>query len=335
MNQILVTGANGFIGQSFCAEALRRGFKVRSATRFANEVNTEESKGEKAMRSDRVLSVGAEYAVVGPIDGETEWSEALHDIDMVIHLAARVHVMNDIAADPLAEFQKVNLRGTVNLAYQAARAGVKRLVYVSTIKVNGEWTTETQPFTELDKPDPQDAYAISKCQAEQALSRIERETGLEIVIVRTPLVYGPGVKGNFRKLLAAVHKGIPLPLASVRNVRSLIYLGNLVSALIACAIHPAAAGKIYLVRDDEDISVSELIRQLAHVLGSPARMLPVPVSLLRGLGVLFGRRDSVNRLIESLRIDDSLIRRELGWKPEFTLRQGLQITADWYRTSHL
>ena len=283
------------------------------------------------MRSACELPVGAEYAVVGPIDGETDWSEALRGVDVVIHLAARVHVMKDTAADPLAEFLKVNLHGTANLARQAARAGVKRLVYVSSIKVNGERTTESRPFVESDKPDPQDAYAISKWQAEQALRSIAQETGLEIVIVRPPLVYGPEVKGNFLKLMSAVRKGVPLPFASVRNARSLIYLENLVSALIACVTHPAAAGKTYLVRDGRDISITELVRQLAEGMEIPARLFHLPVKLLRGLGALFGRLDSIDRMIESLRIDDRLIRKELGWKPGLTLHQGLQITTDWYR----
>ncbi|MDO8313209.1 MAG: NAD-dependent epimerase/dehydratase family protein, partial [Sideroxyarcus sp.] len=268
------------------------------------------------------------------IDGETNWADALRDVDVVIHLAARVHVMKDAAADPLAEFLKVNMQGTANLACQAAAAGVKRLVYVSSIKVNGERTAETQPFADSDKPNPQDAYAISKWQAEQILQRVAQETGLEVVIVRPPLVYGPGVKGNFIRLLEAVDKGIPLPLASVCNKRSLIYLGNLVDALIVCASHPAAAGKTYLVRDGEDISIPDLVRQLAIGLGRPAKLFTQPVRLLRGLGRLFGKLESVERVVGSLRVNDDLIRKELGWKPRFTLQQGLQATALWYRAQH-
>ena len=239
--------------------------------------------------------------------------------------------MEDMAADPLAEFLKVNAQGTANLARQAAAAGGKRLVDVSSIKGNGEQTSETQPFAESDPPDPQDAYAVSKWQAEQALHGIAHETGLEVVIVRTPLVYGPGVKGNFIRLLAAVDKGIPMPLAGVRNKRSLIYLDTLAGALILCASHPAAAGKTYLVRDGEDVSMPELVRQIAAGLGKSARLFPLPVGLLRGLGGLFGKLESIERMTSSLRVNDDLIRRELGWKPAFTLQQGLQATADWYK----
>ena len=220
----LVTGANGFIGQPLCREMLRQGWQVRAAVRAPCE-----------------FPVAVETVSVGAIDGETNGADALRDIDVVIHLAARVHVMEDTAADPLAEFLKVNTQGTANLARQAAAAGVKRLVYVSTIKVNGEQTTETQPFVESGEPNPQDAYSISKWQAEQALHGVARETGLEVVILRPPLVYGPGVKGNFIRLLEAIDKGIPLPLAGVRNKRSLIYLDNLAGAPIVCAGHSPPA----------------------------------------------------------------------------------------------
>lgn len=314
--RLLVTGANGFVGQYLCAELLRQGQSVRAAVRSA---------------SPPIDNI--EVAVIGAIDGETNWADALRDVDVIIHLAARVHVMKDVAADPLAEFLKVNMQGTANLASQAAAAGVKRLVYVSSIKVNGERTTETQPFAESDKPNPQDAYAVSKWQAEQILQCIAQETGLEVVIVRPPLVYGPGVKGNFIRLLGAIDKGIPLPLASVRNKRSLIYLGNLADVLIACASHPAAAGKTYLVRDGEDISTPELIRQMAMGMGKTVRLFPLPVGLLRGFGRLFGKLEPIERVVGSLCVNDCLIRNEIGWKPRFTVQQGLQVTAGWLKRS--
>ncbi len=315
--KFLVTGANGFVGKYLCAELLRQGHFVRAAVRSACPPID-----------------AAEMAFVGAIDGEINWNSALRGVDVVIHLAARVHVMKDTAADPLAEFLRVNMQGTANLAYQAAAAGVRRLVYVSSVKVNGEYTTESQPFTEADEPNPQDAYATSKWRAEQALPRIARESGLEFVIVRPPLVYGASVKGNLIRLLKAVDRGIPLPLASVRNKRSLIYLGNLVDALILCAVHPDAAGKTYLVSDGEDISTPDLIRQMALSLGRPARLLPLPTGLLRGLGRLLGKLESVERMVGSLRVDDSLVRKELGWIPPFTLQQGMEETARWY-TSNL
>ena len=316
MVKFLVTGANGFVGKPLCAELLRQGQSVRAALRSANSP---------------VENV--EMAAVGSIDGKTDWTEALRGVGVVIHLAARVHVMRETAGDPLAEFLEVNLHGTVNLAQQAARAGVKRLVYVSSIKVNGEQTGATQPFTELDEANPQDPYAISKWQAEQALQRIAQETGLEVVIVRPPLVYGPGVKGNFMNLLAAIERGIPLPLAGANNARSLLYVGNLVDALIACASHPAAAGQTYLVSDGEDISTAMLVEKIAKALGRNNRSFYFPPALLHAVAALLGRAEQVDRLLGSLRVSGEKIRRELAWTAPYTLEQGLRATADWYRKS--
>jgi nucleoside-diphosphate-sugar epimerase len=311
----LITGSNGFVGKALCAELLRQGQSVRAAVRSTNP---------------SVENV--EVATVGSIDGKTEWSDALRGVDVVIHLAARVHVMKDIAADPLAEFLKVNLHGTSNLAEQAARAGVKRFVYASSIKVNGEQTTETQPFSESDKPNPQDPYGVSKWRAEQDLQRIAQETGLEIVIVRPPLVYGPGVKGNFISLLAAINRGIPLPLAGVNNARSLVFVGNLVDALIACATHPAAAGQTYLVSDGEDISTAMLVEKIANAVGCKSRAFYFPPALLRATAAVLGRSEQVDRLFGSLRVSAQKLRSELGWIPPFTLEQGLRATAGWYHS---
>jgi nucleoside-diphosphate-sugar epimerase len=311
----LITGANGFVGKALCAELLRQGQSVRAAVRSTNPP---------------VENV--EVATVGSIDDKTEWSDALRGVDVVIHLAARVHVMKDTAADPLAEFLKVNLHGTSNLAEQAARAGVKRLVYASSIKVNGEQTTETQPFSESDEPNPQDPYGVSKWRAEQDLQRIAQETGLEIVIVRPPLVYGPGVKGNFISLLAAINRGIPLPLAGVNNARSLVFVGNLVDALIACATHPAAAGQTYLVSDGEDISTAMLVEKIANAVGCKSRAFYFPPALLRATAAVLGRSEQVDRLFGSLRVSAQKLRSELGWIPPFTLEQGLRATAGWYHS---
>jgi nucleoside-diphosphate-sugar epimerase len=309
----LVTGANGFVGRQVCAELLRQGHSVRAAVRSAN--STIEN---------------IEVVPVGTIDDKTDWINALRGVDVVIHLAARVHVMKDTVSDPLAEFLKVNLYGTSNLAQQAARAGVKRLVYVSSVKVNGEQTIETQRFAESDGSNPQDPYAVSKWQAERALRRIALETGLEIVIVRPPLVYGPGVKGNFISLLAAIDKGIPLPLAGAKNARSLVYVGNLADALIACATHPAAAGQTYLVSDGEDVSTAMLVEKIAAALGRNSRSFYFPPVLLRAAAALLGRTAQLDRLFGSLRVSDNKLRGELGWQPPYTLEQGLRATADWY-----
>ena len=312
--KFLVTGANGFVGKLLCKELLRQGQSVRAA-----------------VRSGKSLIDNTEVIIVGAIDSETNWADALRDVDVVIHLAARVHVMRESATDPLAEFLKVNLHGTSNLARQAACFGVRRLVYVSSIKVNGEQTSATQSFTELDEPSPQDFYSISKWQAEQALWRIAQETGLEIVVVRPSLVYGPGVKGNFAQMLAVIAKHIPLPFASVHNRRSLIYLGNLVDALIACSTHPVAAGQTYLVCDGEDVSTPDLLRQLGDAMRCPAHILPFPPSWLRMLGKIFDKSDQVERLLGSLQVDSDKIRRDLNWVPPYTLQQGLQATAELHR----
>lgn len=313
--RFLITGANGFVGKPLCAELLRQGHTVRVALRSAGTAV------EKV-----------ESAVVGGIDGATDWTDALRGVEVVIYLAARVHVMKDTAADPLAEFLKVNLHGTANLAQQAASAGVKRLVYVSSIKVNGEETHGQHSYTEQDTPAPQDPYGISKWQAEQALRRIAQETGLQVVIVRPPLVYGPGVKGNFISLLAAIDKGMPLPLMGARNARSLVYVGNLMDALIACATHAAAAGQTYLVRDGEDVSTALLVDKIAGALGRSSRSFYFPPGLLRAAAAVMGRSEQIARLFGTLRVNDTKIRHELDWVPPYTMEQGLRATAEWYRS---
>ena len=304
---ILVTGANGFVGLSLCDELMRRGMQVSAATRARDR-----------------LPAGVGPVSVGAIDGATDWSKALVGAAVVIHLAARVHVMRDTASDPLEEFRKVNLHGTENLARQATSAGVRRFVYVSSIKVNGEATMGDGKFSESDVPDPRDPYGISKWEAEQALHRVAEETGLEVVILRPPLVYGEGVKGNFAQMMKVLARGIPLPLASVENRRSLIHVGNLTDALILCAMHPAAAGQTYLVSDGEDVSTPELLRQLGVEMGHPACLFPCPLILLRLAGKFAGKSDQVERLLGSLRIDSGKIRGELGWRPPVTLREGLR-----------
>ena len=309
-----MTGASGFVGRPLCVELLREHHGVRAA-----------------IRSPSPLPEGVEAVTVGNIDGSTDWTNALSGMDVVIHLAARVHVMRDRAADPLTEFLKVNRDGTENLARQAARAGVKRLVYVSSIKVNGEETSGHRCFAELDRPAPKDPYGISKWQAEEALIRISQETPLEVVILRPPLVYGPGVKGNFISLLAAVDNGIPLPLAGATNERSLIYVGNLVSALIACATNAAAAGQTYLVSDGQDVSTAQLVQEIASALGCNARSFYLPPKILRSVAMIAGRSSQVDRLFGSLRVDDRKLRAQLDWSPPFTLEQGLRLTAAWYR----
>lgn len=315
MASILVTGSSGFVGQTLCAELVRRDYSVRAV-----------------LREPARLSIsGCEIARLSAITSSTDWTDALHGITTVIHLAARVHVMRDEAEFPLEEFRKVNLAGTERLARSAAASGVKRMVYVSSIKVNGEETIGGRSYSEQDLPTPQDPYGISKWEAELALHGVAKETGLEVVIVRPPLVYGAGVKGNFEQMLRTVARGVPLPLCSVRNQRDLIYIGNLVDALIACATHPAAAGQTYLVSDGESISTRDLLWRLANAMGIPSRTFPFPLYMLKVMGKMVGKSAQVQRLLGSLRIDSGKIRRELNWLPPYTMQQGLQVTAAWYR----
>lgn len=309
----IVTGASGFIGKLFCVQMLRQGYSIKVAVRS---------------RALPIKNVEVEF--VETIDASTDWSTILTEADVVVHLAARVHVMQETAEDPLEAFRKVNAAGTLNLARQAAQAGVRRFVFVSTVKVNGEETT-SRPFSELDTPNPQDVYGISKMEAEQQLLALAEETGLEVVIVRPPLVYGAGVKGNFAQMLRVLDRRIPLPLASVHNIRSLMYVENLVDALVLCATHPKAVGQTYLVSDGEDISTPELLSQLSQTMGFPARLFPVPVWGLKLAAKLFGKGDQIHRLTSSLQVDSSKIRRELGWSPPFTLRQGLQETVKQFK----
>jgi nucleoside-diphosphate-sugar epimerase len=237
--------------------------------------------------------------------------------------------MDETAGDPLIAYRQVNVAGTENLARQAVEHGVRRLVFLSSIKVHGEETAV--PYTEQHLAAPQDPYGASKLEAEKILHEISTETGLEVVIIRPPLVYGPGVKANFLNLLKIVERGVPLPLASITNARSLVYLGNLIDAIVTCATHPRAAGQTFLVSDGEDVSTPQLIRQLATALDRPARLLPFPPSLMRLAGKLTGKSMAVDRLLGSLVVDSGKIRRELGWKPPYTMAEGLAETAKWYK----
>ena len=313
---VLVTGASGFVGRFLCSRLLREGVAVRG-TLLAEE--------SPAALTD----LGVEAVPVGLLGPATHWEHALAGVETVIHLAARVHMMDDPSADPLAEFRKVNADGTARLAAEAARAGVRRLVFVSSIKVNGEETSV--PYTPDSTPNPSDPYGISKWEAEQAIRKTEAETGLEVVVVRPTLVYGPGVRANFLNMMKVVSCGVPLPLASIANRRSLIYVGNLVDLLATCALHPCAAGRTFLVSDGEDVSTPELIRRTAGALGVPTRLLPFPVGLMVLAGKATGKSCAVSRLTGSLAVDSSGIRNELGWRPPFSMEEGLRETARWFK----
>ena len=315
VHKVLVSGANGFVGLRLCQKLLAEGWYVRGAVRLS-------AGAAKLPEGTEVIQVDA----IGP---HTDWSGKLDGIDTVIHLAARVHVMKEIADDPLSEFRYVNTAGTEHLARAAAKAGARRLLYISTIKVNGERTIGA-PFTEEDELAPEDPYAISKWEAEQALQRISSETGLEIVVVRPPLVYGPGVKGNFLRLMQWVDKGIPLPLSMVRNRRSLIGLDNLVDVLVRCIERPEASGQTFLVADGEDLSTPELLKHVAEALGRRARLFPFSSFLLRLGAKLMGVEGTWERLFGSLVVDSTKVQRLLGWRPPVSVQDGLQQTARWY-----
>jgi nucleoside-diphosphate-sugar epimerase len=313
LSQVLVTGANGFIGSALCHALVGAGHVPRAAVRRIVP-------GGKSPES----AVG-----VGEIDGNTDWSKALRGIEYIVHLASPSAPPRGSPADSLAGYRRVNVAGSRRLAEQAAAAGARRLVFMSTIKVNGERTAE-RAYTENDAPRPEDAYGISKQEAEQALRDVAQKTGLEIVVLRPPIVYGPGVKGNFLRLMNLVARGVPLPLGAVNNRRSFIYTGNLAAAIIKALDAPQAAGRTYLVSDGEDVSTPDLVRGLARALGVKARLLSLPVAAL-GLGAtLAGKRAEFVRLSGSLQVDSSRIRRELDWRPPFTLAQGLEPTAKWY-----
>jgi UDP-N-acetyl-alpha-D-quinovosamine dehydrogenase len=303
----LVTGATGFVGSALCGQLAAAGHAVRAV-----------------VRRPGTLAAGCSKTMVDDIGPTTDWSAALDGVEIVFHLAAHVHVMGG-SADP--RFTRVNVDGTRALAEQAARAGVRRLVFLSSIKVFGD----EGAFTEESSPHPPDEYAISKLAAENVLRTIEQTTALEVTTLRPPLIYGPGVKANFRALLSAVARRRPLPLASIRNRRSLIFVGNLVDALMAAATCRDAAREMFLVSDDDDRSTPELVRAMAASLGTTPRLVPAPPWLLRLAGMLVGRRDAIGRLSSTLVADVTKIRTRLGWRPRFSLEDGLARTAAWYR----
>ena len=311
--RLLVTGASGFVGGAFCCTALKCGFAVRAVYRHPplNELGLEKHPDYES--------------VLGPdLSADGDWRSTLTGVDAVVHTAARVHVKSETKANALTAYRKVNVAGTVNLARQAVQAGVRRFVFVSSIKVNGEATQPGQPFTAEDAPAPLDPYGLSKLEAEQVLREIEEQTGMEVVIVRPPLVYGPGVKANFESMMRWAARGIPLPLGAIHNVRSMVALDNLVDLLVTCLKLPASAGQTFLVSDGEDVSTTELVRRTANAMGKKALLLPVPTSVLELGATMMGKRDVAQRLCGSLQVDFEKTRRLLGWNPPLTLDQGLK-----------
>jgi len=315
MSKILITGATGFVGQALCRRLRKAGHTLSGASR------------------NKSLRAGPEniplYYV--PADqANADWTHAVTGADAVVHLAARVHVMKDDAADPLAAFRQSNRDATLALANAAAEAGVKRFVFLSSIKVNGEATADT-PFSEADAPAPEDDYGVSKWEAEQGLNELVKTSDMEIVTLRAPLVYGPAVKGNFLSLLRACANSRPLPLGGINNRRSLLYVGNLVSAIEAVLEHPGPVSGTYLMSDGDDLSTPALARGIGDALGKPSKVFGFPVGLLRIAATCLGKSAAIDRLTGSLQVDSGKFRETFAWKPPYTVADGLQATADWYQ----
>lgn len=312
---VLVTGASGFIGSAVTRRLLGDGMTVRAATR----------------REIRAPAPGIEIVPGTELGGDFDWGEAVRGCHAVVHAAARVHLVKDSAADPLTEFRRVNVDGTVALARRAADAGVRRFVFLSTVKVNGEETQPGRPFTADDIPAPEDAYGLSKYEAELALRRLSTATGMEVVIIRPVLVYGPGVKANFLAMIQAIDRGWPLPLGAIENRRSLVGVDNLVDLIATCLRHPAAANQTFLVSDGSDLSTTELLQRTAAAFGRRARLFPVPPAMLRAGATIVGKGMAARRLLGSLQVDISRTRQVLGWSPPMSVDEQLTETAEWFR----
>jgi len=308
--KVLISGAAGFVGKALCAELLSQGQSVRAAVRSATR---------------QVENI--ETVSVGEINVETDWKDALLGIKVVIHLAARVHVMKDSATDSLRAFRSANVDSTFKLARQAAEAGVRRFIFISSIKVNGESTLLGRPYTAEDQPAPADTYGISKFEAENVLRKLAAETGMEVVIIRPPLVYGPGVKANFYTMMRWLERGVPLPLGAIHNKRSFIALDNLVDLIITCIDHPAAANQTFLAGDGEDMSTTELLQRLGNALGKPAKLLSMPLWILRIGAILLGKHGMAQRLCDSLQVDIRKTCDLLGWHPPVSVDDALKKTA--------
>ena len=315
--RVLVTGATGFIGRALVAHLNSLGWAVTA--------------GVRTLPASCQRVPGVDYEEVGEIGPDTQWRSALRAVTHVVHAAARVHVMRN---ESVVDFVRVNEQGTARLAQEAASHDVRRLLLLSSIKVNGE-TTRERPFRADDVPAPGDAYARSKLAAEQALWRACAGSALDGVVVRLPLVLGYGAKANVARLVRLVARGVPLPLASVKNWRSLLSLGNLCDFVTLALVHPRSSGRVWLVSDGEDLSTPELVRRIAAALGRPARLAPCPVALLRGLGRVTGRYAEVTRLTGSLQVDIEPARRELGWDPPRDLADGLAATVESYAAAAL
>lgn len=309
---IAITGATGFLGNAL----LRRLTSQCKVVALVRQQPLEEL-------------AGVEYRICGDLSPTQEWGDLLSGVNVVIHTAARVHVMHDCSASA-REYSRTNVEGTLNLAQQAANREARRFIFISSIKVNGESTLLDEPFQAADAPKPEDPYGISKMEAELGLYQISKDTSMEVVCIRPPLVYGPGVKGNFLSLLRLLERGFPLPLGAIHNRRSLVALDNLVDLIITCLEHPAAANQSFLVSDDEDLSTTALLQRIGHALDKHARLIPLPPGLLQWGAKLLGKEDVAQRLLGNLQVDISKTKDLLGWEPPISVDEGLKKTAQWY-----
>lgn len=304
MLSVLVTGGNGFLGRNLYEEIQRQGqYQIKAAIR---------------RECEEIL----DSVVISDINAVTDWSAGVADVDIVIHTAARAHILDEAAVDPVVEFRMVNVEGTLNLARQAAEAGAKRFVFISSIGVNGN--INSAPFTEEDIPCPVGAYALSKWEAEQGLWRLTEEFGMEVVIIRPPLIYGVNAPGNFRRLVSWVNRGVPLPLGDVRNKRTLVGLDNLVDLIIVCMGHPAAANQLFLAGDGSDVSTSELLKGIAKAFGKPSRLFSLPEKLLCVIAKLLGKAATAKQVLGSLQVDIQKSRQMLNWEPPLSVGEGLK-----------
>ncbi len=318
--RVLVTGADGFVGRYVCRKLIASEYIPIAGVRTLR----------LWPELQRAVPGLIEYSLLGDLSANPELRGPLAGVSVVVHLAARVHVMRESAGDPLQEYRRVNVDGTKSIALAAVAAGVRRFIFVSTVKVHGESTSE-KPFREDMAPNPEDAYAVSKWEAEEALRSLASDSGLEVVIVRPPLVYGPGVRGNFLRLMRLVDHALPLPFPKRKNCRSLLGAENLADFLVHCVHHCKAAGEAFLVKDSEDLSTRDLITRLAQLLGRPVRLVPVPEPLIRLVAKLTFKEKEVNRILDSLVIDSRRIQQSLQWVPPVPLDDGLAATVRWYR----
>jgi nucleoside-diphosphate-sugar epimerase len=317
MDRVLVTGANGFVGQQLCRSLIQKGFLVTAAVRRIENAPTEEM----------------QYIPVGDIGPDTDWTEALHGVHLVVHLAGRAHIRRDSSATSMAEYDRINTLGTMRLAQMAAAAHAQRFLFLSSVKVNGE-ETHDQPFAETDRPAPQDFYAASKWQAEEGLLRLHRQGKLPVVIIRPPLVYGPGVRANFLQLIRLVDFGLPLPLGKIQNKRSLVGLRNLIEFITVCLQNPSAAGEIFLVSDQEDLSTAELVQKIGRFLGRQTYLLPIPYRFMSILARIMGKQDAFYKLCHSLQVNVEKSRKVLYWSPPFSVDEELAQTIQWYKNEY-